>query len=137
MTRLADAYDALAEAAAAVAIELRAETPQDAPHAGPASDTTTWTETDDWAEDTKVIRGPEVEPLRLGPQELHAEQRPKPAGSAAVCPAHNIEYRDGTYGSYCPSLSDDPEWSNAKGYCRITPKNAAVWLRKTAAAGKR
>jgi hypothetical protein len=33
--RLADAYDALAEAAAALAIELRAEAPQDAPQALP------------------------------------------------------------------------------------------------------
>jgi len=56
----------------------------------------------------------------------------EPRGSEAVCPAHNIRYLEGKFGPYCPSLSDDPEWSNRKGYCSITPKNAAVWLRKHA-----
>jgi len=115
MTRLADAYDALAEAAAAVALELRATTPPEPPGA-------------------ELTRTVEVLPFDDSEFGYDAEEK---HGSAAVCPAHRVAYRDGTYGSYCPSLSDDPEWSNRKGYCNITPKNAAVWLRKTAAAGKR
>lgn len=63
----------------------------------------------------------------------HEEETPKPAGSAAVCPAHGIEYRKGRYGAYCPSTSEDPKWSNDKGYCTVTPKSAAAWLRQHAA----
>jgi len=61
----------------------------------------------------------------------------KPHGSAAVCPAHGVEFVDGNFGLYCQQMSDDPEWSNAKGFCRITPKNAAIYMRKAVAAGKR
>jgi len=112
MTRLAQAYEALAEAAAAVALELRATAPPE-PSGAPLTELLPFDE-------------PFTETVTN-----------EPHGSAAVCPAHGVAYRDGTYGPYCPSLSDDPEWSNRKGYCNITPKNAAVWLRKTAAAGKR
>lgn len=56
----------------------------------------------------------------------------KPSGSAAVCPAHGIQYRKGRYGAYCPSTSEDPKWSNDKGYCTVTPKSAAAWLRQHA-----
>lgn len=56
-------------------------------------------------------------------------------GSEAVCPKHRKPYRDGTKGSkFCPSKSDDPAWSNSKGWCSINPKSAAVWLRAQAAA---
>lgn len=51
-------------------------------------------------------------------------------GFAAVCPKHRTPYKDGKYGAYCSQKSDDPEWSNDRGYCRITPKNAAAYLRE-------
>jgi hypothetical protein len=50
-------------------------------------------------------------------------------GSEAVCPAHHKPYVEGTYGPYCQAKSDDPAWSNPKGYCNIKPKSAAMWLR--------
>ena len=91
--------------------------PQDAPGA-PSLDElpadTTWVETDDWDDATREA------------------VTARPHGSAGVCPAHDIEYRKGRYGLYCPSASSDPEWSNDRGYCRITPKNAAAYLREKA-----
>lgn len=58
----------------------------------------------------------------------------EPQGSAAVCPKHRKPYKDGKFGPYCTQPSDDPAWSNSKGYCTITPKNAAQYLRVKAAA---
>ena len=55
-------------------------------------------------------------------------------GSEAVCPKHKLPYSDGKYGPFCKSLSDDPAWTNRKGYCTLTPKNAAQYLRIKAAA---
>ena len=72
----------------------------------------------------------EIEPFA----EVAEEIFPEPAeGSLSQCPKHHKPYLDGTYGLYCSSVSDDPAWSNRKGYCRITPKNAAAWLRIQAA----
>ncbi len=51
-------------------------------------------------------------------------------GFAAVCPKHRTPYKDGKYGPFCTAKSDDSEWSNDRGYCRITPKNAAAYLRE-------
>jgi len=60
-----------------------------------------------------------------------------PQGSEAVCPKHHVPYTDGTYGPYCKQVTDDPAWGKQKGdrlWCRITPKNAAEYLRIKAAA---
>ena len=57
-------------------------------------------------------------------------------GSLEVCPKHHVPYSDGAYGKFCKQTTDDPAWGKAKGdkmWCRITPKNAAEWLRITAA----
>jgi hypothetical protein len=56
-----------------------------------------------------------------------------PQGSLSQCPSHKARYQSGKYGFYCPARSDDPAWANKKGYCTITPDNAAEWLRITAA----
>ena len=55
-------------------------------------------------------------------------------GGDAICPKHRKPYKDGKFGPYCTSTSDDPAWSNKRGYCSITPKNAATYLRVKAAA---
>lgn len=57
-----------------------------------------------------------------------------PQGFDAICPAHRKEYVEGRYGLFCTQSSDDPspDWTNPKGYCRVTPKNAAKWLRQHA-----
>lgn len=70
-------------------------------------------------------------------EEVAAEIFPEPQGSAAMCPKHHIPYTSGQYGDFCKSTTDDPAWGKQKGdklWCRITPKNAAEWLRITAAA---
>ena len=82
-------------------------------------DVAPWTETDNWEDPDELLTQHDALPA-------------KPSGSAAVCPSHNIEYRKGRYGPYCPSMAEDPKWSNDKGYCRITPKSAAAWLRQHA-----
>lgn len=118
MTKLAEAYDSAAEALAALAIAIRAEGAQNGtgePVGAPSFEDLPFDERD----------APAAAPLAS----------PAPHGSAAVCPSHAIPYRSGKFGSYCPSTSDDPKWSNDKGYCQITPKSAAAWLRQKAAAG--
>ena len=115
MTTLAEAYANAGKALLDLADAIQAS--PDAPGA-PSLDElpadTTWVETDDWDAATREAVAA------------------RPHGSAAVCPAHDIEYRKGRYGLYCPSASSDPEWSNDRGYCRITPKNAAAYLREKA-----
>ena len=64
---------------------------------------------------------------------MEDETRPEPQGSLAMCPKHRKPYTEGKFGPYCQSTSDDPAWSNSKGFCRITPKNVDVWLRAQAA----
>lgn len=109
--RLADAFDTAAEAMAQLAHELRAgeqPAPQATPQAAPS---------------------------------LPAE-RQEAAGNAPAadsidrtrCPAHNREWKEGTYGPFCSAKSDDPAWSKenkktGERYCSVTPKNAPDWLR--------
>ena len=90
-----------------------------------------------------------AEALTEAPQAPVAAQEPSPfldlpdevfaapQGSLAVCPKHHVPFENGTYGPYCKQTTDDPAWGKQKGdrlWCRITPKNAAEWLRITAAA---
>jgi hypothetical protein len=59
-----------------------------------------------------------------------------PQGALSMCPKHHVPYAAGTYGPFCKQATDDPAWGKQKGdqlWCRITPKNAADWLRITAA----
>lgn len=54
-----------------------------------------------------------------------------PAESAFTkCPAHDREWVDGKFGPYCTAQSEDPNWSNDKGYCRVTPRSAGAWLKQ-------
>ena len=50
-----------------------------------------------------------------------------------MCPKHRKPYKEGKFGPFCTSTTDDPAWANQKGYCTINPKNVAVWLRTQAA----
>ena len=120
--RLALAYDNLAQAYAAVAAELRAPDPSvaraDVPSGVPA------------APAAGAVEVPtSAAPLHdLGPV---STRTPPPTESAYMkCPAHDREWLKGRYGDYCPSPSDDPDWSNDKGYCKVTPRSAAAWVRK-------
>jgi hypothetical protein len=68
------------------------------------------------------------------PADVKAAPREEaPQGSLARCPSHDVLFKDGRFGKYCPSLSKDPAWANKKGYCTITPKNVDIWLRSQAA----
>jgi hypothetical protein len=59
---------------------------------------------------------------------------PVDEGGEAMCPKHRKPFTEGNYGPYCTASSDDPAWANKRGYCNITPKNAATYLRNRAAA---
>lgn len=81
---------------------------------------------------------PEMSPFETGgivPTDVHVSgpSPMEPQGSLAVCPKHRRPYSEGRFGPYCQSPSDDPAWSNSKGFCKITPKNVDVWLRAQAA----
>jgi hypothetical protein len=111
MTReaLANAFDKAAEAFAELAHELRANEPSVA-----RADVA-----------TSVPTGA---PERAGVAPS-APARTQPS-AFTECPAHQREWTEGKFGAYCTSTSDDPEWSNDKGYCRITPRSAGAWLRQ-------
>ena len=120
LTRLIESMDTAAEALAALAMEYRAldgiEKPPDAPGAAqaPSFEELPFDDTQAWAEHA-------------------AEAAPKPAGSLTVCPAHNIAFLHGKNNTlFCPAKSDEPNWSNPRGYCTVTPKSAAAWLRQHA-----
>lgn len=60
-----------------------------------------------------------------------------PEGHLEVCPKHHVPFTAGQYGPYCKQATDDPAWGKQKGdrlWCRITPQNAAEYLRIKAAA---
>jgi hypothetical protein len=115
MTRkaLADAFNKLAEAAAIVAIELEADE-QPGPPAAAGGGASSPSPAGD-------------EPTRLPPKRTEEES------AFTMRPAHKREWIEGRYGKYCTGASDDPDWSNAKGYCNITPRSAGAWVRKHAA----
>ena len=57
----------------------------------------------------------------------------EPQGHLLVCPAHRQPFKEGKFGPYCPGKGIDPAWTNSRGYCTVTPKNADVYLRAHAA----
>lgn len=62
---------------------------------------------------------------------------PTDQGHLTICPKHHVPYTEGNYGPYCKQATDDPAWGKQKGdrlWCRITPDNAAEYLRMAAAA---
>jgi len=62
---------------------------------------------------------------------------PTDQGHLTICPKHHVPYTEGNYGPYCKQATDDPAWGKQKGdrlWCRITPDNAAEYLRIRAAA---
>lgn len=44
------------------------------------------------------------------------------------CPAHGVPYRSGTRGLFCSQKGSEPAWTDRKGYCSITPDNAAQYV---------
>jgi hypothetical protein len=71
------------------------------------------------------------------PRAAQTAPEPQEQGSLAICPKHRKPFKEGRYGPFCTSTTDDPAWGkerDGKMWCRITPKNAAEWLRVTAAA---
>jgi hypothetical protein len=82
---------------------------------------------EDWGTETSLLD-------EIFPADVKAPPREEtPQGSLARCPSHDVLFKDGRFGKYCPSLSKDPAWANKKGYCTITPKNVDIWLRSQAA----
>lgn len=128
--RLADALDKIAEGYAAAAMVLRIGTEPDpravfgdtrAPEASGAAQAPSFEElpfSEEWPEEQ-----PATAPGLVA----------TPRGSLAICPAHGIAFLHGKNRTmFCPAKSDDPKWSNQRGYCIVTPKSAAAWLRQHA-----
>jgi hypothetical protein len=61
-----------------------------------------------------------------------------PEGHLEICPKHHVPYSPGNFGPYCKEFTDDEAWGkrkpDGKVFCRITPANAAEYLRIKAAA---
>ena len=70
----------------------------------------------------------DLQPLPEAPKRLP----PRPAQESAFtkCPAHDKPFTEGKFGPYCTSTSEDPEWRNDRGYCRVTPRSAGAWLKQ-------
>ena len=107
--RLAQAFDKAAEAMVELALELRtndsAPVRADAPAAG----------------------APPPAPAPAAPL---PPKRQIDESAFTECPAHHKAWIDGRYGKYCPAQSDEPNWSNDKGYCRVTPRSAGAWIKQ-------
>lgn len=58
-------------------------------------------------------------------------------GSQSICPIHKTEMKAKPWDPTlfgCTKQGADPAWTNPKGYCTITSKNVAEYLRNRAAA---
>ena len=81
-------------------------------------------------------------PGEVGRADVHSpgvpSASPTDQGHLTICPKHHVPYDPGNYGRpYCKQATDDPAWGKQKGdqpWCRITPDNAAEYLRIKAAA---
>jgi hypothetical protein len=82
-----------------------------------------------------TVAAPAARPAAASPPA--AASATQPEGHLAVCPKHHVPFTEGQYGPYCKQATDDPAWGKQKGdrlWCRITPQNAAEYLRIKAAA---
>lgn len=122
MTRqtLADAFDNAATALAQLASELRNEQPSSGVSPVPAGSVA----------GAVPPAAPAAQPYDELPPPARLPARPADESAFTECPAHRKPWMDGRYGKFCPAASEDPDWSNAKGYCSVTPRSAAAWLRK-------
>lgn len=59
---------------------------------------------------------------------LPAQALPSNAADPQRCPMHGTAYRSGSRGLYCTQKGGDPAWLNPKGYCNVTPENAAQYV---------
>lgn len=110
LVRVSDALDKIAEGIAELSLAVRGATP-----AVVADD-----DLPTFEDDSAPVRP--HRPARRAPT-------PKPSGRDRTrCPAHDKQWRRGRFGAYCPSQSDDPDWSNDNGYCTITPETAPDYL---------
>jgi hypothetical protein len=136
VTKLSDAYRKLADAfleTADAIDEAVADDLPDIPEGQPLPNEDTYRE--------RLSAAASGQPPKL--QALPAQQKPQvyappaqapavtsaPDGSpvdiATTCPIHNLAYRNGNFGKYCPARADDPAWSDRKGYCSLPGRNAA------------
>jgi hypothetical protein len=86
------------------------------------------------ASDTATASVSAARPAAATPAAAPATQS---EGHLEVCPKHHVPFTAGQYGPYCKQATDDPAWGKQKGdrlWCRITPANAAEYLRIKAVA---
>lgn len=123
--RAINAYNKIAEGYAELALALADESPgtgSPATQVSPAAG----------AGDVPPAPVPALQPLPAAASPSAPAARPRQNNESAFtkCPAHDKPWTEGKFGQYCTSSSEDPEWSNEKGYCRVTPRSAAAWLRQ-------
>lgn len=63
-------------------------------------------------------------PIDARPTDNASYAQPEPLR----CPAHGTPYRSGTRGLFCTAKGIEPAWTDRKGYCSITPDNAAQYV---------
>jgi hypothetical protein len=127
--RLATAYDQLAEAYAQVAHELRAL------DSSPRGDTSPRPRaaaslTEEQFQAVVQQTGGTTPPPDLQRRIDSAQGKANARDTYPECPAHREPWSDGNYGPYCRSKSDEPKWSNDKGYCTIRPSSAGAWIKQ-------
>ena len=132
--RLAAAYDSLAEAYAQVAHELRG---LDSPSRGDASPrpraAAPGLSEEQFAGVVQRTGGSTPDP-ELQRRIDSAKGKANARDQYPECTAHREPWSDGNYGPYCRSKSDEPKWSNDKGYCTVKPSSAAAWIKQHPAA---
>jgi hypothetical protein len=75
----------------------------------------------------EMVGGEVVPPPKPSPQ---TRQQLAKESAFTECPAHRRPFKEGRFGGYCTSQSHDPNWSNDKGYCSVTPRSAGAWLKQ-------
>lgn len=104
---LINAFNALAEAAALVAIELEATEQPPAASAPQAA----------------AVSGAGATASASAPVDTPVDQ--------GECPKHHRPWKVGKFGPFCSQPTDDPAWGKERGdktWCSINPSNAPKWL---------
>lgn len=83
---------------------------------------------DELAGRTVVERPAQLQALPAQRPQVHVPAAPSgvvhDVDISTTCPKHNVTYRRGNYGLFCPVKTDDPAFSDRKGYCNLPGDNA-------------
>lgn len=122
MTKLSDAYRKLADAFLETADAIDEAVGDDLPN--PTDETPPQALRPLPAQQIPAQQRPQVY-THADPPPVTAAPDGSPVDIATTCPIHNLAYRNGNFGKFCPARADDPAWSDRKGYCSLPGRNAA------------